>query len=471
MNLSTSINVSDALGQISSAPNVNSGGGTSVFSEILKTEISTNAAQIIQSGTADAQTQIADLLGALFQTDGQQQEDILASLLGELKKNSETGDGDILAMLQYLADGIASMYPTDVQPAPEMNYSPDSATRQTSEVILNENSTQFSSGNFAQLSSQQSDENVQTIPNTESNIDFSVVQTAQQTVATDNELLPLTKSIGQYNDVNNVTQNVTDANALIEKLNELITVLRNTDATGGSFSLERQQTDVSQGYQTMTTDAVMMLKNPTATNLNVTDELKMLLGSTDEPDDVKLFVPETASEKPKDEQNDTHETFKTVKTNDSVFTAENNGYPVKTETSVPLNTDPVKTITRITDEITAKLTTLKNGETSFEMTLNPESLGKITVKLVTVGEKVAVEIVAEKPETAQLLQGRADELQLSLKQNGVELESYQTVVQTNETYQNSNFGENRKHRNPQYQQPQGEENDDDISFSELLAIM
>lgn len=124
------------------------------------------------------------------------------------------------------------------------------------------------------------------------------------------------------------------------------------------------------------------------------------------------------------------------------------------------------------EQILARMESLSNGETEFTMVLNPESLGKITVKLLTVGERVAVEITAEKASTQQLLDARGESLQNMLRDNGVQLERYQVVAESDnaELMQESYDGSSR---NPYFREEENnsEENDGENSFYELLQSL
>ena len=82
---------------------------------------------------------------------------------------------------------------------------------------------------------------------------------------------------------------------------------------------------------------------------------------------------------------------------------------------------------QIADEILAKPEVINGGRTEFTMELNPESLGKITVRLVSTEGRVEVNISAENDATRQLLESRADNIGQALRSNGVELERYQVV--------------------------------------------
>ncbi len=82
---------------------------------------------------------------------------------------------------------------------------------------------------------------------------------------------------------------------------------------------------------------------------------------------------------------------------------------------------------QIVDEILTKPEVTNGGSTEFTMELNPENLGKITVRLVSTEGRVEVNISAENDSTRQLLESRADNIGQALRNNGVELERYQVV--------------------------------------------
>ncbi|MGN0620043.1 MAG: flagellar hook-length control protein FliK [Ruminiclostridium sp.] len=121
------------------------------------------------------------------------------------------------------------------------------------------------------------------------------------------------------------------------------------------------------------------------------------------------------------------------------------------------------------EQILARMNSLQNGETEFTMVLNPESLGRITVKLVTSGERVAVQITAENPETRQLLEARGENLQTVLKNGGVELERYQVVTDREEAQlmQDSYEGSSK---NP-YSRNQQQQNGDDDSGEDFYELL
>ena len=124
---------------------------------------------------------------------------------------------------------------------------------------------------------------------------------------------------------------------------------------------------------------------------------------------------------------------------------------------------------QISEEILSKTETLSGGRTEFTMELNPESLGKITVRLVSTQGRVEVSISAENESTRQLLQSRGENIETALRENGVELERYQVISERDsaQLMQDSYEGSSK---NPysRGEQQQETEDSDDGDFLELL---
>ena len=106
------------------------------------------------------------------------------------------------------------------------------------------------------------------------------------------------------------------------------------------------------------------------------------------------------------------------------------------------------------------------------MTLDPEDLGRITVKMIkTADGAVSVSIAAENSKTLRIIEQNGANIQESLKNNGVQLEDWQTVGESRqeahaEDYQGSS-------KNP-YRESDGQNksnDEDDKSFAELIASM
>ena len=125
-----------------------------------------------------------------------------------------------------------------------------------------------------------------------------------------------------------------------------------------------------------------------------------------------------------------------------------------------------KIVTQIASEIFNQLPE-KGGTTTFVMTLNPESLGKVTVKLVEEAGKISVSVTAHSKRTAEILSERFDSLNTAMKENGTQLEKYQVVYapEKDERPGQQNFDGSSK--NP-YVKQDDEEGEGDGEFAELL---
>ncbi|MGN0678914.1 MAG: flagellar hook-length control protein FliK, partial [Oscillospiraceae bacterium] len=112
-------------------------------------------------------------------------------------------------------------------------------------------------------------------------------------------------------------------------------------------------------------------------------------------------------------------------------------------------------------------------QTEYSMVLNPEELGRITVKLVKAADgAVSVTIVAENASTQRMLEQHGELMQSNLRANGVQLQSWQTVNEAHqETMQREYDGSSKnpyyreENENPDDEQSEGE------SFADIIAAM
>ena len=133
---------------------------------------------------------------------------------------------------------------------------------------------------------------------------------------------------------------------------------------------------------------------------------------------------------------------------------------------------PTEIVKQITESIVEQTTT-SDGDTEYSVTLTPEDLGSITVKLTkTVDGAMTVSITAENARTQRLIEQHGAAIQENLKQSGIELENWQTVNQSEQQYRAQDY--NGSSGNPYYRDDSEEQNDDDAddtSFAELISAM
>ena len=112
-------------------------------------------------------------------------------------------------------------------------------------------------------------------------------------------------------------------------------------------------------------------------------------------------------------------------------------------------------------------------QTEYSLVLNPEELGRITVKMTKAADgAVSVTISAENARTQRILEQHSELMQSNLKDSGINLESWQTVRESQQEAYAQDY--NGSSKNPYFtQQNQGENQDDDDekSFADIIAAM
>ncbi len=133
---------------------------------------------------------------------------------------------------------------------------------------------------------------------------------------------------------------------------------------------------------------------------------------------------------------------------------------------------PSEIVAQVTN-LVEQAVTASDEATEYSMVLNPEEMGKITVKLIKAADgSVSVTIVAENASTQRLLEQNGELMQSSLRSNGVQLQSWQTVNEAHqETMQREYEGSSK---NPYYREENennGDEQPDEVSFADIIAAM
>lgn len=102
------------------------------------------------------------------------------------------------------------------------------------------------------------------------------------------------------------------------------------------------------------------------------------------------------------------------------------------------------------------------------MTLTPENLGKVTLKITEQAGKLNVVVTAHNKETAEILASRMDGLQEALKDSGTQLEKYQVVYGPEEEADARQQSFDGSSKNPYVRDDDEEGKDKDGEFAELL---
>ena len=153
--------------------------------------------------------------------------------------------------------------------------------------------------------------------------------------------------------------------------------------------------------------------------------------------------------------------------------------PLDTDTPIVLTGKDGQEIKVRPSDIVAQATKLveqavseNKEQTEYSLVLNPEELGKITVKLTKAADgAISVTIAAESARTQRILEQNSSLMQSNLRSNGVQLESWQTVNESQQETLAQDY--NGSSKNPSYRDDNRteEEDPDEKSFAEIIAAM
>lgn len=133
---------------------------------------------------------------------------------------------------------------------------------------------------------------------------------------------------------------------------------------------------------------------------------------------------------------------------------------------------PSEVAQQVSGKITEHAADLKEGDVEYSITLDPEDLGRITVRMTkTADGAVSVSIAAENSKTMKIIEDNCSAIQDTLRQNGVQLENWQTVSESRQESQAQDYQGSSK--NP-YRENENHRQDDDRdgeSFAEIIASM
>ena len=106
------------------------------------------------------------------------------------------------------------------------------------------------------------------------------------------------------------------------------------------------------------------------------------------------------------------------------------------------------------------------GRSKLTVVLTPETLGKITVRMVNESGKLTVEILTETQAAKELLQAKSEQLAYALRNDNVELTSYKVETSQTELFQRDFDGSSK---NPYRQRSNDRQKDDTDDFDSLLG--
>ncbi len=112
-------------------------------------------------------------------------------------------------------------------------------------------------------------------------------------------------------------------------------------------------------------------------------------------------------------------------------------------------------------------------QSEYSLVLNPGALGRITVRMVKAADgAVSVTIAAENARTQRVLEQHSELMQSNLRNNGIDLESWQTVNESKQDMHAQDY--NGSSKNPYYRsdaENNGSDDDGDRTFADIIASM
>jgi flagellar hook-length control protein FliK len=113
----------------------------------------------------------------------------------------------------------------------------------------------------------------------------------------------------------------------------------------------------------------------------------------------------------------------------------------------------------------------------FKVTLKPEHLGEVVVRLITDGAKMSVLITAATESVRDLLLARAGSVRVMVEVSGVTIDRYEVQVANNDAHMKANYLDNQdreqERQNPEQNEAETtpETTDDGLSFAEVVELM
>ena len=133
---------------------------------------------------------------------------------------------------------------------------------------------------------------------------------------------------------------------------------------------------------------------------------------------------------------------------------------------------PSEVAQQVSGKITERAADLKEGDVEYSITLDPEDLGRITVRMTkTADGAVSVSIAAENSKTMKIIEDNGSAIQNTLRQNGVQLENWQTVSESRQEPQAQDYQGSSKNPNRESENHRQDDDRDGESFAEIIASM
>lgn len=217
---------------------------------------------------------------------------------------------------------------------------------------------------------------------------------------------------------------------------------------------------------------------PEFTEVTVTKQEKPSQNTQEaQPEDTPIFTDRTVQRSRVVSKSDE---FEMIKGSDTVKPTTVQPQMVQTEQPVvftrangeQISVKPTEIAQQVAERLVERAADVKEGTEEYTVTLNPEDLGRITVKMTKTSDgAVSVSIAAENSRTMRIIEENGTNIQDSLKQNGIQLESWQTVSESKQEAHAQDYQGSSKNPYRESENSRQEQDSDDESFAELIASM
>lgn len=334
------------------------------------------------------------------------------------------------------------------QPAVEAIQAPELTQEQPVQAVQTEQSAEIQTETVTEQFPQAVQEQTQPM-HTEQPKSQKPAENAENTVLVQNDAVP--QQVQSARSENNTSQqsdsNGTELPTQTQAVQQTATEEpQHSDITDFTVRTAEPKSQHSENAEPQQEAPVFTEHSQRSRVVSKSDELEMIKGSADnKPDTAQVQAQTTQPEAP------------------VVFTRADGG---------EIQVKPAEVVKQVADRLIERASDLKEGETEYTVTLEPQDLGRITVRMVkTADGAVSVSIAAENSKTLRIIEENGAHIQDSLKQNGVQLENWQTVSESRQDMHAEDYQSSSKNPYQERESDKQEDDSDDKSFAEIIASM
>ncbi len=141
------------------------------------------------------------------------------------------------------------------------------------------------------------------------------------------------------------------------------------------------------------------------------------------------------------------------------------GVVKETKVQINGNMEELVQVREIANQIIERVkVTIKPNQTSMDLQLNPENLGKVNLSIQSTGDRMTAKFVVENELVKEAIESHIQLLKDSLSEQGLKVDSVEVVIESNNFWQREQDSENQKH------QGEGKNSKNKISLEKALSM-